>query len=151
MRFLQGNQFLSRVFRVLANGKEYIEVDDIFQALAAFTSCKSGNGEALSQEKLMEMAKQIVNDIIAARDTSLTSMFHGEKRARYGISRHEFMRMPRLRVGDAPALLSQAVNNIRTGNVAAEVMRSARLDLYWQQLSEKACAASLTLSSAPIR
>ena len=71
------------------------------QALLTYT--KSGR----KREELEALAKEIVEGIDMDGDGRFT--------------RREFMRMPMLRVGEAPALLMQAVNNIRTGYVIAEV------------------------------
>ena len=123
MRFLQGTQYLSRVFHVLDRRKRgYIDADDLVAALMHFSKDKANDGR-ISLSRLQDLAA----DILATADTNQDHM----------ISRHEFMRMPRLRIGEAPALLNKVVNTIRTGNLTADALRSARLDLYWRMLFEK--------------
>ena len=121
MRFLQGNEYLARVFRALAGKKGYIDAEDLTRVLAAHSKWKGT--ETVKASDLKDLAAKIVLDI--------DQLENGH------ISRTEFMKMPRLRVGEAPALLMQAANNMRTFNAAAEVLRSARLDLYWSKIYQK--------------
>lgn len=118
MSFLQGNSYLSRVFAVLAGSKGYIVAEDLVRALANYRKDDGSN-----DQHLKDLAARIVLDI--------------DEQGNGRISKHEFFKMPRLRIGEAPAMLMQVVNNMRTGNAAAEVLRTARLDLYWTKVRQK--------------
>lgn len=120
MSFLQGTSHLSRVFTALAGSKGYIVAEDLVRVLANYHK-DAGSGD---DQQLKDLATRIMLDIDE----------HGDGK----ISKHEFMKMPRLRTGEAPALLMQAINNMRTGSAAGEVLRSARLDLYWSKVKLKA-------------
>lgn len=124
MSFLQGTSHLSRVFTALAGSKGYIDAEDLVLVLANYSK-DDGSGDDEHEQHLKDLATRIVSDMDESRDGK--------------ISKHEFMKMPRLRTGEAPALLMQAINNMRTGNAAGEVLRSARLELYWSKVKQKAC------------